>query len=91
MEHKKETKNITMHMNILFKERYLVSKIILLAEEPSHATVVVLKWADWGSLHLHRTNVEPMLLEHLLQALWHACLGCHFLCFPTALNSGVVH
>jgi len=91
MELGKENTNMTTRANILFEEWYLVLKIILLAEKLSHAIVVVLKWADWGALHSHHANIKPMLLEHLLQALWHACLSCHFLCFLTALNSRVVH
>ena len=91
MELGKENTNMTARANVLFEEGYLVLEIVLLAEELSHATVVILKWADWGALRVHPANVEPVLLKCLLQALWHACLGCHFLCFPAALNSGVVH
>jgi len=91
MEFWKENTNISMHMNFLFEEQYLESEIVLLTEEPGHATIIILKWADWGALHAHPTNVEPPLLEHLLQALWHACLSCHFLRFPTALDTGIIH
>ena len=54
--------------NVLFEEGYLVSEVILLAEELSHATIVILKWADWEALRTHPANVEPALLECLLQA-----------------------
>jgi len=64
----KKNTNMIMRMNVLFKEGYLVSEIILLTEEPSHATIIILKWADWGALHMHPMNVEPVLLKHLLQA-----------------------
>jgi hypothetical protein len=64
----KENTNMIVCTNVLFKEGYLVSEVILLAEEPSHATIVILKRADWGALHTHPTNVEPALLERLLQA-----------------------
>jgi hypothetical protein len=40
---------------------------------------------------VHPVNVEPLLLECLLQALWHTCLSCHFLWFSTALNTGIIH
>jgi len=69
----------------------LVSEIILLAEEPGHATIVILKQADWGAFQIHPMNVEPLLLEHLLQALWLAYLSCHFLWFSAALNSWIVY
>jgi hypothetical protein len=69
----------------------LKSEIVLLTEELGHATIIILEWADWGALHAHPVNIKPPLLEHLLQALWHICLGCHFLWFPTALNTGIIH
>jgi len=91
MKFGKENTNMTACMNFLLEERYLVSEIVLLAEEPSHATIAVFKWADWGALHVHPTNVEPILLKHLLQALWLTCVGHHFLGFPAALNSRIIH
>ena len=36
---------MTACMNVLFEEGYLVFEIILLAEEPSHATIIILKRA----------------------------------------------
>ena len=77
--------------NFLFEERYLELEIVLLIKEPGHATIIILEWADWGALHAHPANVKPPLLERLLQALRHACLGCHFLRFPTALDTGIIH
>ena len=91
MELGKENTNMTACTNVLFEEGYLVLEIVLLAEEPSHATVIILKQADWGALHAHPVNIKPPLLERLLQALWHTCLGCHFLWFPTALDTGIIH
>src|SRR6266851_8919764 len=91
MEFWKENTNMSTHVNFLFEEQYLELEIVLLTEEPGHATIIILKWADWGALHVHPTNVEPLLLERLLQALWHACLGCHFLRFPIALDTGIIH
>ena len=79
MELGKENTNMTMHTDFLFKEQDLVSEIILLAEELGHATIIVLKRADWGAFQTHPTKVEPLLLDHLLQALWLTCLSCHFL------------
>ena len=64
----KENTNMITCANVLFEEGYLVSEVILLAEEPSHATIIILKRADWGALRTHPANVEPVLLEHLLQA-----------------------
>jgi hypothetical protein len=69
----------------------LESEIILLSEELGHATVIIFEWADWGAFHAHPADGEPMLLKHLLQALLLACLSRHFLQFPMALNSGVIH
>jgi hypothetical protein len=69
----------------------LESEIVLLTEEPGHATIIILEWADWGALHVHPVNVEPPLLKHLLQALWHTCLGCHFLWFSMALDTGIIY
>jgi hypothetical protein len=80
-----------MHMNFLLKEGYLISEIVLLAEELGHATIIVFKWADWGALCMHPTNIKPTLLECLLQALWLACFSHHSLHFPTALNSQIGH
>ena len=77
--------------NSLFKERFLESEIILFAEELGHATVIIFEWADWGAFHAHPADGEPMLLKRLLQALLLACLGRHFLRFPAALDSGVIH
>jgi hypothetical protein len=91
MELGKENTNMTARANVLFEEGYLVLEIVLLAEEPSHATVVILKRADWGALRAHPANVEPALLERLLQAFCLACLGRHFLYFPAALNSRIIH
>jgi len=64
----KKNTNMITRMNVLFEEGYLVSEIILLTEELSHATIIILKWADWGALRMHPANVEPVLLKHLLQA-----------------------
>jgi len=82
---------MTACTNFLLKEQYLVLEIILLAKELSYATIAVFKWADWGALHMHPANVEPMLLKRLLQALWLACIGRHFLGFPAALNGRIVY
>ena len=82
---------MSVHLNSLFKEQSLELEIILLAEEPSHATVIILKRADWGALRVHPANVEPMLLKRLLQAFCLTCLGHHFLYFPAALNSQIIH
>ena len=46
MELGKENTNMTAHANVLFEEGYLVLEIVLLAKEPSHATIIILKWAD---------------------------------------------
>jgi hypothetical protein len=91
MELGKENTNMTVCTDFLFKERDLVSEIILLAEELGHATIIVLKRADWGAFQTHPANVESPLLDHLLQALWLTCLSRHFLWFPVALNSWIVH
>jgi len=66
MEFWKENTNMSVRVNFLFKKRYLESEIILLTEELGHATIIILKWADWGALYAHPTNVEPPLLKHLL-------------------------
>ena len=68
MEFQKKNTNMSVHANFLFEERYLKSEIVLLTEEPGHATIIILEWADWGALYTHPTNVKPLLLERLLQA-----------------------
>jgi hypothetical protein len=46
MEFWKENTNMSMHVNFLFEEQYLELEIILLTEEPGHATIIILEWAD---------------------------------------------
>jgi hypothetical protein len=87
----KKNTDMSAHLNSLFKEQFLELEIILLAEELSHATVIIFEQKDWGAFHTHPTDGKPMLLKCLLQALLLACLGHHFLQFPIALNSGVIH
>jgi len=69
MELGKEDTIVPPHFNCLFKQRFLILEVILLAEEPSHTAIIVFKRANWGALHVHPTNTKPSLLEGLLQAL----------------------
>jgi len=82
---------MSVHLNSLLKEQFLELEIILLAKEPGHATVIIFEQADWGAFHVHPMDGEPTLLKCLLQALLLAYLSHHFLWFPMALNSGVIH
>jgi len=69
MELGKEDTIVPPRFNCLFKQRFLISEVVLLAEELSHTAIIVFKRANQGALHMHPTNAEPLLLEGLLQAL----------------------
>ncbi len=74
-------------MASIFDERLehqdLVGKIILLAENPCHATIIIFPRADWGAFSTHACDVEALFLESLLQALLLACLSRHLLSLST--------
>jgi hypothetical protein len=46
MEFQKENTNMSACTNFLFEEQYLESEIVLLIEEPGHATIIILERAD---------------------------------------------
>ncbi len=87
----KENTEVSPHFEFLFKERLLESEVVLLAEESSHAAVIVFEWANQGAFHAHPTNVESAFLKGLLQTLCLTGLSCHFLGLPVVLNVTIVH
>ena len=88
----KENTKVSPCFEFLFEERFLESKVVLLAEESSHAAVVVFKGANWGEFCIHPANIfEYAFLEGLLQTLCLTSLGCHFLGLSVVLNTRIVH
>ena len=87
----KENIEVSPCFEFLFKERFLESEVVLLAEESSHAAVFIFKWANWGAFHTHPANVESAFLKGLLQTLCLTSLSCHFLGLPTVLDIMIVH
>ncbi len=69
MELGKEDIIVPPRFNCLFKQGFLISEVVLLAEELSHTAIIVFKRANQGTLYAHPVNAEPSLLEGLLQAL----------------------
>ena len=88
----KENTEVSPCFEFLFEERFLKSEVILLAEESSHAAVVVFKGANWGAFCVHPANVfGSAFLKGLLQTLCLTGLGCHFLGLSMVLNTRIVH
>ena len=65
----KENTEVSPRFEFLFEERLLESEVVLLAEELSHAAVIIFEWANRGAFHTHPANVESVFLEGLLQTL----------------------
>jgi hypothetical protein len=91
MELGKEDTIVPPRFNCLFEQGFLISEVVLLAEELSHTAIVIFERANQGTLHMHAVNAEPSLLEGLLQALGFTSLSCHFLRLPMVLNIWVVY
>jgi hypothetical protein len=91
MELGKEDTIVPPHFNCLFEQGFLISEVVLLAEELSHTAIVIFERANRGTLHVHAANAEPSLLKGQLQALCFTSLSCHFLRLPVALDIWVVH
>ena len=88
----KENTEVSPCFEFLFEERFLKSEVILLAEELSHAAVIVFKGANRGAFCAHPANVfKSTFLEGLLQTLCLAGLGWHFLGLSVKLNTRIVH
>ena len=49
MEFRQKDTLVASLLDHSFKHRYLVCEILLLAEKASHATIVILERADWGT------------------------------------------
>jgi hypothetical protein len=91
MELGKEDTTVPPGFNSLFEQRFLISEVVLLAEEPGHTAVIIFERANRGALHVQPANAEPSLLKGLLQALSFISLSCHFLRLPAALDIWVIH
>jgi len=87
----KENTEVSPRFEFLFEERLLESEVVLLAEESSHAAVIIFEWANWGAFHVHPTNVESTFLKGLLQTLCLTSLSCHFLGLSVVFNITIVH
>jgi len=87
----KENTMMPPGFNLLFEEGFLISEVVLLAEELSHTAIIVFERANGGALYAHPMNTEPLLLESLLQAFGFPGLCCHLLGLPVALNIRVVN
>jgi hypothetical protein len=88
----KENIEVSPCFEFLFKERFLESEVVLLAEELSHAAVIVFKGANQGAFCVHPMNVfESAFLEGLLQTLCLTGLSYHFLGLSMVLNTRIIH
>jgi hypothetical protein len=88
----KENTEVSPCFEFLFEERFLKSEVVLLAEELSHAAVIVFKGANQGAFCVHPANIfESTFLEGLLQTLRLTGLGCHFLGLSVVLDTRIVH
>ena len=82
---------MTLSLDFLLKERFLQAEVVLLAEKASHATIIVFKAANWGAFCMHPSNVEPALLQYMLEAFCLTSLCRHFLWFSTQSSTRVIH
>jgi hypothetical protein len=79
-------------LDLLFKEGFLQSEVILLTEEMSHTTMCIFDGADWGTFHVaDPLKVKSLLFQGLFKALRFAHHGCYFLWFSPELGTGVIH
>ncbi|SRR6266702_697511 len=91
MKLRKENTQMPSSSDGLLKEGHLVLKVILLAEEVSHAAAFILNWANGGALGPQPSNIEATLLKCLLKPFWLTILECHFLLQSTITWVRVVH
>ena len=47
MELREEDAQVATSLDLLFKERFLISEVVLLTEKASHAAVVIFDRANW--------------------------------------------
>src|ERR1700679_2393219 len=62
-----------------FEHGWLVGKVILLAKNASHATVMTLKRTDRFTFSSHSRDIKAMLFKGLLEAFWLSLFICHLL------------
>ena len=82
---------MTLTLDLLFKEGFLQTKVVLFAEKTSHATIGIFDATDRGALRAHPFNVEPSLFERLFETLRLTCCSCHFLGLAAELSTGIIH
>ena len=91
MKFRKENTQMPSRIEGLLKEGSLMLKVILFAEETSHAAAFIFNWANRGALGLHPSNIEATLLKCLLQPLGFTIFESQFLGQPLILWLRVVH
>ena len=71
------------------EHRWLIDKVILLAEQSCHAAAITLERAYRRTLGMQSANIESTLLKHLLQSLCISILQRHLLWSATMLNAKI--
>jgi hypothetical protein len=87
----KENTHMPPSLDLLFKERFLIGKVFLLAEEMSHTAISNFNWTDQGALYVaNPLEIKSLLFQGLLETFCLPCLSCHLLQPAVEIGTGVI-
>lgn len=89
MKFQQENALMAMSFNECLKHGGLVLEIILLAEETSKATILIVDQAHGCAFSTELVDIETSFFENVLRTLWSTIWKCHFLWLAAVFCDGV--